>query len=66
MVIQQYQLGKVTTMMRWPEWIWGLAVPIGFGFMAYYSVIVVIRTLKKRGGRQNNETPDPSKEGGNS
>lgn len=48
MVIQQYSLGKVTTMMRWPEWIWGLAVPIGCTFMAYYSVVVLIRTLKRR------------------
>ncbi|WP_251317944.1 TRAP transporter small permease [Flintibacter muris] len=49
MVQQQFKLGKVTTMLRWPEWVWGLAVPIGCGFMAYYSIIVLIRTLRHRG-----------------
>lgn len=55
MVMQQFQLGKVTTMMRLPEWIWGLAVPIGCGFMAYYSVVVLIRTLKRRKELNNTE-----------
>lgn len=48
MVLQQINLGKVTTMLRIPEWIWGLAIPIGCGFMAFYSVVVFIRTIKNR------------------
>lgn len=48
MVFQQYKLGKVTTMLRLPEWVWGLAIPIGCGFMAVYSIIVFIRTIKTR------------------
>lgn len=35
-------------MLRLPEWIWGLAIPIGCGFMAVYSVIVFVRTIKTR------------------
>ncbi len=49
MVLQQYNLGKVTAMLRLPEWIWGLAIPIGCGFMAFYAVVVFFRTIKRRG-----------------
>lgn len=48
MVNQQYKLGKVTSMLHLPEWIWGLAIPIGCGFMAFYSVVVLIRTVRRR------------------
>ena len=48
MVLKQHKLGKVTTMMRIPEWIWGLAIPIGCAFMSVYAVIVFIRTIKTR------------------
>ena len=48
MVVQQFQMGKVTTMLRWPEWVWGLSIPVGCGFMAYYSVLVMIRTIKRK------------------
>ena len=48
MVLQQQKLGKVTTMLRIPEWIWGLAIPVGCGFMAVYSILVLVRTVKNR------------------
>lgn len=62
MVIQQHNIGKVTTMLRLPEWIWGLAVPIGCSFMAYYSVVVMIRTIKRRKELTTTEVVEPGKE----
>jgi TRAP-type C4-dicarboxylate transport system permease small subunit len=32
MVISQYQLGQQTSTMQWPEWIYGLFVPLGGAF----------------------------------
>lgn len=62
MVIQQYRIGKLTTMLRWPEWVWGLAIPIGCGFMAFYSIVVMIRTVKRRKELTASETAGDGKE----
>ena len=48
MVIQQFELHKLSAAMRIPEWVYGLAIPIGCGFMGYYAVIVCFRTFKQR------------------
>ena len=32
MVISQYQMGQQTATMQWPEWIYGLFVPLGGAF----------------------------------
>lgn len=48
MVSQQFKLHKLSAAMRIPEWIYGLAIPIGCGFMGYYAVIVFVRTLRKK------------------
>ena len=47
MVTQQFALNKLSAAMRIPEWIYGLAIPVGCGFMGYYAIIVLLRTLRK-------------------
>lgn len=41
MVMSQYQLGQETATMQWPEWIYGLFVPVGaaFAMIAFLSGI---------------------------
>ena len=40
MVMSQYALGQETATMQWPEWIYGLFVPVGaaFALLAFLSV----------------------------
>lgn len=46
MVISQYNLGQQTATMQWPEWIYGLFVPIGAAFAMIAFLDVVIKTVK--------------------
>lgn len=48
MVTQQLAMKKLSAAMRIPEWVYGLAIPVGCGFMGYYAVIVFIRTIRRR------------------
>lgn len=54
MVTQQFALHKLSAAMRIPEWIYGLAIPVGCGFMGYYAVIVLFRAL--RGSKKTDGT----------
>lgn len=49
MVISQYSLGQETATMQWPEWIYGLFVPIGaaFAMIAFLSVAVETARTKE-------------------
>ena len=49
MVSQQYALQHLSSSMRIYEWVYGSAIPIGCGFMAYYASIALVRTIKRRG-----------------
>lgn len=45
MVMSQYAMGQETATMQWPEWIYGLFVPVGaaFALIAFIDVVVKIR-----------------------
>lgn len=49
MVISQHSLGQETATMQWPEWIYGLFVPIGaaFAMIAFLSVAVETARTKE-------------------
>lgn len=47
MVISQYSLGQQTATMQWPEWIYGLFVPIGAAFAMIAFLSVAIKTAKE-------------------
>ena len=49
MVMSQYFLGQETATMQWPEWIYGLFVPIGaaFAMIAFLSVAVETARTKE-------------------
>ena len=46
MVISQYQMGQQTATMQWPEWIYGLFVPLGGAFAMVAFLDVTIKTAK--------------------
>ena len=46
MVISQYQMGQQTATMQWPEWIYGLFVPVGAAFAMVAFLDVTIKTAK--------------------
>ena len=47
--MSQYSLGQETATMQWPEWIYGLFVPIGaaFAMIAFLSVAVETARTKE-------------------
>ena len=49
MVMSQYHLGQETATMQWPEWIYGLFVPVGaaFALIAFLEGIVDISKEKE-------------------
>ena len=46
MVMSQYTLGQETATMQWPEWIYGLFVPVGAAFALLAFLSVAIKTAK--------------------
>ena len=44
MVASQYQLGQETATMQWPEWIYGLFVPLGaaFAMLAFIAGMMIM------------------------
>ena len=44
MVVSEYQLGQVTAAMQWPEWLYGLFVPVGacFAMIAFIQGVINI------------------------
>lgn len=48
MVVSEYQLGQQTAAMQWPEWIYGLFVPVGAAF-AMIAFLSGARNIKKYG-----------------
>ena len=46
MVMSQYALGKETATMQWPEWIYGLFVPVGAAFALLAFLSVAVKTAK--------------------
>lgn len=48
MVMSQYSLGQETATMQWPEWIYGLFVPIGAAFAMIAFLSVAVQTAKAK------------------
>lgn len=48
MVMSQYQLGQETATMQWPEWIYGLFVPVGAAFAMIAFIEVTVSTFRGR------------------
>ena len=46
MVMSQYALGQETATMQWPEWIYGLFVPVGAAFALLAFLSVAVKTAK--------------------
>ena len=46
MVMSQYALGQETATMQWPEWIYGLFVPVGAAFALLEFLSVAVKTAK--------------------
>ena len=46
MVMSQYTLGQETATMQWPEWIYGLFVPVGAAFALLAFLSVAVKTAK--------------------
>ena len=46
MVMSQYALGQETATMQWPEWIYGLFVPVGAAFALLVFLSVAVKTAK--------------------
>ena len=46
MVMSQYSLGQETATMQWPEWIYGLFVPVGAAFALIAFLSVAVKTAK--------------------
>ena len=46
MVMSQYALGQETATMQWPEWIYGLFVPVGAAFALLAFLSVAVKTVK--------------------
>lgn len=46
MVISQYAMGQQTATMQWPEWIYGLFVPVGAAFAMIGFISVAIKMAK--------------------
>lgn len=46
MVISQYAMGQQTATMQWPEWIYGLFVPVGATFAMIGFISVAIKMAK--------------------
>lgn len=54
MVRQEMFLEQVSATMQWPEWIYGLTVPVGAGTMCLRYIIVLAGQLTgEKGGREN-------------
>lgn len=53
MVKNQIVLGQVTVGMQWPEWVFGLFVPIGAFFITIRFAQVLIETIKCKEGGQS-------------
>ena len=47
MVMSQYTLGQETATMQWPEWIYGLFVPVGAAFALLAFLSVAVKTAKE-------------------
>ena len=47
MVMSQYALGQETATMQWPEWIYGLFVPVGAAFALLAFLSVAVKTAKR-------------------
>lgn len=47
MVMAQYKMGSTSDSLRFPEWIYGLTVPVGCGVMCIRLIQVVIRRIRK-------------------
>ena len=47
MVRQEMFLEQVTSTMQWPEWIYGMTVPVGAGILVLRYVIGLVSQLKK-------------------
>lgn len=47
MVMSQYALGQETAAMQWPEWIFGLFVPVGAGFSLIAFIDGIIKMAKE-------------------
>ena len=54
MVISQYQLGQETATMQWPEWIYGLFVPVGAAF-ALLAFVEGIGAMLKNENQEKEE-----------
>ena len=48
MVISQHSLGQETATMQWPEWIYGLFVPIGAAFAMIVFLSVAVETARTK------------------
>lgn len=48
MVISQHSLGQETATMQWPEWIYGLFVPIGVAFAMIAFLSVAVETARTK------------------
>lgn len=46
MVMSQYAMGQQTATMQWPEWIYGLFVPVGAAFAMIGFISVAIKMAK--------------------
>lgn len=54
MVIQEYASGQVSTTMQYPQWIYGLTIPIGSGIMIVrYIVDTYLKWLEFNGRDQD-------------
>ena len=50
MVISEIELEQVTAAMQWPEWIFGMALPVGFGLLSIRFFLDLSRNV--RGGSE--------------
>ncbi|HPL99838.1 MAG TPA: TRAP transporter small permease [Bacillota bacterium] len=52
MTIYEFSVGQLTAGMQWPEWIFGIYVPIGAAFIAFRFIMEAIKLFTNRDTKQ--------------
>ena len=50
MTLLEYRNGQITASLQWPEWVFGIVLPIGFAFIAIRFLMEAVWTLKHEEG----------------
>ena len=68
MTIAEYTSGQITASLQWPEWIFGILLPVGFAFVTVRFLMEAVWSIRNEEAEEYpvsfKHTSDSSKEGG--